>query len=151
MDNLGSALPLVVALWASVSALVAGYRAVNEKRDVIILGYIRLDPISGDPLPISMKHRKMMFQNDWIPLKFGLGLVSASFSLVVLALPGLVTQPIDLSTLQQACKLVAIFPGFSALGWWALGYRDFRFIKSVLDAEEKASKLTEGKEYDLTP
>ena len=63
------ALVMIAGIWAALNTLISAMRVVNEKRDVIVTGVFNKEKL-------SLEHRSVMFQNDWIPLKFGVALTS---------------------------------------------------------------------------
>jgi hypothetical protein len=123
MANEQLALVIVASIWAAFNTLVAAYRVVNEKRDVLVTGRQH-----GDEL--SVEHRRLMFQNDWIPLKFGVALASLMFSVVLVSIPRL-AQTTDV-WVTRVSTLAALAPLFSFLGFGILGFRDYQFIRMTL-------------------
>ena len=70
------ALVMIAGIWAALNTLISAMRVVNEKRDVIVTGVF-------NKARLSLEHRHIMFQNDWIPLKFGVALTSLLFAFVL--------------------------------------------------------------------
>ncbi len=73
MNSLQLGLVLVASIWAAMNTLIAGYVAVNATRDRILTGY------TDEGIQLSLAHRKIMYQNDWLPLKAGIAFVSLAF------------------------------------------------------------------------
>ncbi len=125
MTSLQLALVLVASIWAAMSTLIAGYTAVNATRDRILTGF------TDEGIALSEKHRRIMYQNDWLPMKVGLAFVSLAFGLFLVFLPNLAD---DSLTLRWICYLAAVLPFGSFLGFFVLGLRDRSFIVEVLAA-----------------
>lgn len=111
-----------------MNTLIAGYNAVNGTRDRILTG--RTDEGIG----LSHEHRRIMYQNDWIPLKAGLAFVSLAFGIFLLFLPELAGDP---GMLRPFCYAASLLPFGSFLGFFFLGLRDRRLIVEVLDAAKR--------------
>ena len=123
MTTLQLALVLVASIWAAVNTVIAGYGAVNGTRDRILTG--RTD----EGTPLTLEHRQLMYRNDWIPLKLGLGLVSLAFAGFLVLLPELTVEP---TLLRAICYVAALLPFFSFLGFVGLGLADRRVIVRTL-------------------
>ena len=76
---------LIAATWAGTHAIMLGYTGLNSKRDAIVTGML-------NGVPIDAAYRKHLFTNDWLPLKFGLGLVALIFVVVIASIPLLVSE-----------------------------------------------------------
>jgi len=116
-------LVLVASIWAAMNTLIAGYNAVNGTRDRILTG--RTD----EGIPLTLAHRKIMYQNDWLPMKAGLAFVSLAFGGFLLFLPALAN---DTELLRPFCYVASLLPFGSFLGFFILGLRDRRLIIDVL-------------------
>lgn len=127
MNSLQLGIILVASIWAAMNTLIAGYNAVNGTRDRILTGH------TDEGVRLTAAHRRIMYQNDWLPMKAGLAFVSLAFGLFLLYLPEL-AEPGDL--LRPFCYIAALLPFGSFLGFFFLGLRDRRFILQVLDAAE---------------
>jgi len=125
MTSLQLALVLVASIWAAMSTLIAGYTAVNAVRDRILTGF------TDEGVALTKKHRRIMYQNDWLPMKTGLAFVSLAFGLFLIFLPPLADDP---ATLRWFCYLASLLPFGSFLGFFLLGIRDRNFIVEVLKA-----------------
>lgn len=142
-SQIGLLFVLLAAVWASTSAQVAGYRAVHEKRDTIILGAI-------GSKPLTLEHRRLLYRNDWLPLKLGLGVVSLSFAVIILISPLLIPPPAeadgDSAIIWLVVCLVAAMPLFAAFSWFILGFSDARLIRKALsDAAQGRNEEHVGK------
>ena len=128
MEPLQLTLILLGATWASLNVQIAGYKAVNEKRDIIIAG-------RNGELHLSEEHRRIMFFNDWLPLKLGLGLVSLIFFVLILAMPLLL--PVEKRTflVWAMVGVVSTTPLFAATCWLIFGYSDYQLIRKTLAQE----------------
>jgi hypothetical protein len=124
------ALVMVAGIWAALNTLVSAYKVVNDKRDVIVSGKF-------EGQDISLEHRRLMFANDWIPLKFGVAIASLIFAFALFAIPFLSSDPNP--WLSALSIFAALGPFFSFLAFTVLGLRDYRFIKITL-AEETADR-----------
>jgi len=136
MTTLQLALVLVASIWAAVNTLIAGYRAVNGTRDRILTG--RTD----EGTPLTLDHRRLMYRNDWIPLKLGLGLVSLAFAGFLAFLPELTPDP---GVLRIICYVAAALPFFSFLGFVGLGLGDRRFIVRTLERAGTGGETTRSR------
>ncbi len=125
MNSLQLSLVLVASIWAAMNTLIAGYNAVNATRDRILTG--RTD----EGVPLTYEHRRIVYQNDWLPLKAGLAFVSLAFGAFLLFLPELGT---DSAILRPLCYAASLLPFGSFFGFFFLGFRDRRLIVEVLDA-----------------
>ena len=123
MNDLQLSLVLVASVWAAVNTLIAGYNAVNGTRDRIVTGF------SDEGIPLTLEHRRVMYRNDWIPLKAGLALVSLAFAAFILFLPQLSGA---VSGLRTVCYIASVLPLGSFLGFSVLGLSDRRLILNSL-------------------
>jgi len=123
MESDQLALVMVAGIWAALNTLVSAYKVVNDKRDVIVSGKF-------EGQEISLEHRRLMFQNDWIPLKFGVAIASLIFAFALFSIPFLTSNPNP--WLSALSIIAALGPFFSFLAFSLLGFRDYRFIRSVL-------------------
>ena len=117
------ALVMVAGIWAALNTLVSAYKVVNEKRDVIVSG-----KFEGED--ISLEHRRLMFENDWIPLKFGVAIASLIFAFALFSIPFLTSDPNP--WLSSLSIFAALGPFASFLAFSILGIRDYRFIRKTL-------------------
>ena len=129
MNSLQLSLVLVASIWAAMNTLIAGYNAVNATRDRILTG--RTD----EAVALSCEHRRIMYQNDWLPLKAGLAFVSLAFGVFLLFLPELAT---DSGVLRPFCYAASLLPFGSFVGFFFLGLRDRQLITEVLAAARAA-------------
>ena len=124
MNALQLGLVLVASIWAAMNTLIAGYNAVNGTRDRILTG--RTD----EGIPLSLPHRSIMYQNDWLPLKAGLAFVSLAFGGFLIFLPELAE---DSELFRPFCYIASLLPFGSFVGFF-LGLRDRRLIVDVLNS-----------------
>ena len=125
MNSLQLSLVLVASIWAAMNTLIAGYNAVNGTRDRILTG------CSDEGVPLSLAHRRILYQNDWLPLKAGLAFVSLAFGGFLVFLPELAD---DARLLRPLCYVASLLPFGSFLGFFLLGWRDRRLMLEVLGA-----------------
>ncbi len=125
MTSLQLSLVLVASIWAAMNTLIAGYTAVNGTRDRILTG------CTDEGIALGYAHRRIMYQNDWLPLKAGLAFVSLAFGVFLLFLPELAAES---GLLRPFCYAASLLPFGSFLGFFFLGLRDRRVIIAVLDA-----------------
>lgn len=130
------ALVMVAGIWAALNTLVSVYKVVNDKRDVIVTG-------KYESQELTLEHRRLMFVNDWIPLKFGVGLASLIFAFALFAIPYLAEKPNP--WLVSVSYFAALGPFLSFVTFSILGMRDYRFInrrlKEVRDATDRQAEL----------
>jgi len=130
MNSLQLGLVLVASIWAAMNTLIAGYSAVNGTRDRILTG--RTD----EGIRLTLAHRKIMYQNDWLPMKAGIALVSLAFGGFLFFLPQLAE---DSDLLRPFCYVASLLPFGSFLGFFFLGLRDRQLLVKVLNSEEDGS------------
>lgn len=130
------ALVMVAGIWAALNTLVSVYKVVNDKRDVIVTG-------KYESQELTLEHRHLMLVNDWIPLKFGVGLASLIFAFALFAIPYLAEKPNP--WLVSVSYFAALGPFLSFVTFSILGMRDYRFIKrrlkEVRDATDRQAEL----------
>lgn len=130
MNSLQLSLVLVASIWAAMNTLIAGYNAVNATRDRILTGH------TDEGIRLSPAHRRIMYRNDWLPMKAGLAFVSLAFGGFLILLPELAD---DSKLFRPLCYVAALLPLGSFLGFFLLGLSDRRLIIEVLQAEDMAS------------
>lgn len=130
MNSLQLGLVLVASIWAAMNTLIAGYNAVNGTRDRILTG--RTD----EGIELTLSHRRLMYQNDWLPMKAGLAFVSLAFGGFLIFLPELAD---DTDLLRPFCYIASLLPLGSFLGFFFLGLRDRRLIIDVLKSAEQVN------------
>jgi len=131
MSSLQLGLVLVASIWAAMNTLIAGYRAVNGTRDRILTGY------TDEGIKLTLEHRKLMYENDWLPMKAGLAFVSLAFGGFLIFLPELAD---DTRLLSPFCYVASLLPFGSFVGFFFLGLRDRRLIIQLLGSEENESR-----------
>lgn len=134
MSSLQLSLVLVASIWAAMSTLIAGYTAVNGTRDRILTGY------TDEGIGLTLEHRKIMYKNDWLPMKAGLAFVSLAFGGFLVFLPELAG---DTSLLRPFCYVASLLPFGSFIGFFFLGLRDRRVMIKVLDSDDIESPQSE--------
>lgn len=133
-NNLQLGLVLVASVWAAVNTLIAGYNAVNGTRDRTVTGF------TDEGIPLSLEHRRVMYRDDWLPLKTGLALVSMAFAAFIFFLPELAE---DASGLRLVCYIAALLPSGTFIGFAVLGLSDRRLmLHSLGSGKEGAGKET---------
>jgi len=132
MESNQLALVMVAGIWAALNTLVSAYKVINDKRDVIISG-----KFEGEH--ISLEHRRLMFVNDWIPLKFGIAIASLIFAFALFSIPYLTSDPHP--WLVTLSILSTLGPFGSFLAFSILGFRDYRFIQKTLTEVKKAKSV----------
>ena len=114
-----------------MNTLIAGYNAVNGTRDRILTG------CTDEGIALSLAHRRILYQNDWLPMKAGLAAVSLLFGAFLLFLPALAENK---DPLRPFCYVASLLPLGSFLGFFLLGIRDRRLIVEVLKSAEDSTK-----------
>lgn len=127
MNSLQLALVLVASIWAAMNTLIAGYNAVNGTRDRILTG------CTDEGVQLTLEHRRIIYENDWFPLKAGLAFVSMAFGGFLIFLPELAE---DTHLLRPFCYVASLLPFGSFVGFFFLGLRDRRLIIKVLGSDE---------------
>jgi hypothetical protein len=131
MNSLQLSLVLVASIWASMNTLIAGYNAVNGTRDRILTG------CTDEGVSLSLDHRKIMYENDWLPMKAGIAFVSLAFGGFLIFLPELSD---DAKLLRPLCYVASLLPFGSFIGFFFLGLRDRRLIIKVLGSNDVESQ-----------
>jgi hypothetical protein len=126
MNSLQLGLVLVASIWAAMNTLIAGYNAVNGTRDRILTGF------TDEGVRLTLEHRKIMYQNDWLPMKAGLAFVSLAFGGFLIFLPELAE---DTDLLRPFCYVASLLPLGSFVGFFFLGMRDRQLIVKVLRSD----------------
>ena len=129
MNSLQLAIILVASVWAALNTLIAGYNAVNGTRDRILTGF------TDEGIQLSYEHRRLLYRNDWVPLKLGLALISLAFAAFLVFLPNLATDP---ETIRWVFYCAALLPFGAFVGFFGLGLSDRSAIKRTLDAAAAA-------------
>jgi hypothetical protein len=125
MSSLQLGLVLVASIWAAMNTLIAGYNAVNGTRDRILTG--RTD----EGIALTLEHRRIMYENDWLPMKAGIAFVSLAFGGFLIFLPELAD---DANLLRPFCYVASLLPIGSFIGFFFLGLRDRKLIIKVLSS-----------------
>jgi hypothetical protein len=125
MSSLQLGLVLVASIWAAMNTLIAGYNAVNGTRDRILTG--RTD----EGIALTLEHRRIMYENDWLPMKAGIAFVSLAFGGFLMFLPELAD---DANLLRPFCYVASLLPIGSFIGFFFLGLRDRKLIIKVLSS-----------------
>ena len=131
MNSLQLGLVLVASIWAAMNTLIAGYSAVNGTRDRILTGY------TDDGIKLTVEHRRIMYENDWLPMKMGIAFVSLAFGGFLIFLPELA---IEVGSLRPVCYVASLLPFGSFVGFFILGLRDRRLIIDVLKSADAESE-----------
>ena len=131
MNSLQLGLVLVASIWAAMNTLIAGYNAVNGTRDRILTGF------TDEGVKLTQEHRKIMYENDWLPMKAGLAFVSLAFGGFLIFLPELAE---DTEVLFPVCYIASLLPFGSFVGFFFLGLRDRRLLIKVLRSDEAGSR-----------
>jgi hypothetical protein len=129
MDTLQLSLVLVASVWAGMNTLIAGYNAVNHTRDRILTG------CTDEGISLTLEHRRLMYRNDWLPLKLGLAVVFLGFGCFLVFLPELAEQN---NVLRLVCYIAALLPFGGFLAFFVLGLRDRAHIVEVLATADAA-------------
>lgn len=129
MTTLQLSFILVASIWAAVNTLIAGYNAVNGTRDRILTG------CTDEGIPMSLEHRRIMFRNDWMPMKAGIALINLFFAAFLIYLPNLT---VEVSQLRAVCYVAAAAPMFGFVTFFFLGISDFMVMRKTLAEAEAA-------------
>ncbi len=131
MNSLQLGLVLVASIWAAMNTLIAGYSAVNTTRDRILTGY------TVEGVKLTAEHRRIMYENDWLPMKMGIAFVSLAFGGFLVFLPELAK---DIGSLRPFCYVASLLPFGSFVGFFFLGLRDRRLMVTVLKSTDTESQ-----------
>lgn len=122
------AVMLIAVNFLCLPAVTTVNRLVNPLRDQIVTG-------KDGQTVLSLRHRKVMFHDDWLPLMFGAAAIHFITAVMVLRLPtGLVE---GLRALQV---LATISPTVCGLCYLLLGLRDGLFMADILRQEAAKEK-----------
>jgi hypothetical protein len=131
MNSLQLGLVLIASIWAAMNTLIAGYSAVNGTRDRILTGY------TDDGIKLTVEHRRIIYENDWLPMKMGIAFVSLAFGGFLIFLPELA---MEIGSLRSFCYVASLLPFGSFVGFFFLGLRDRRLIITVLKSADAESQ-----------
>lgn len=131
MNSLQLGLVLVASIWAAMNTLIAGYTAVNGTRDRVLTGH------TDEGIRLTTEHRRIIYENDWLPMKAGLAFVSLAFGGFLIFLPELAD---DAQLLRPFCYVASLLPFGSFIGFFFLGFRDRRLMIKVLNSESAESQ-----------
>ena len=131
MNSLQLGLVLIASIWAAMNTLIAGYGAVNGTRDRILTGY------TDDGIKLTVEHRRILYENDWLPMKMGIAFVSLAFGGFLVFLPELA---IEIGSLRSFCYVASLLPFGSFVGFFFLGLRDRQLIITVLKSADAESQ-----------
>src|ERR1700686_4040811 len=119
---------ICLAVWAATSALMTGSKLVNERRDVVVIGKLKNEPLTRE-------HRALILYSDWVPMAFGVGVVLRGAILGLSVLPwvfmGKEWYSIGLSML--GCLTFVVVGGLYLYGVVA----EFKLMKQALEVSDK--------------
>lgn len=69
-----------VAVWAGTTALLNGANVINERRDVVLVGKLKDEPLTPE-------HRRVILYSDWLPMTLGIGVLSLGAIAALIILP----------------------------------------------------------------
>ena len=129
MDSDLTPLVVLASLWAAFSAVISGFKVVNDVRDRILTGR----DSEGE---LTLEHRRLLFENDWKPLKTGIGLMLVVLAAVIL----IVGEYLFDEWMLFACYLCVAVSAFAALGFLRGFLVDRAVLAQTLEAESQAAE-----------
>ena len=124
---------IAVGAWTAASAVINATQILNERRDTILVGYLKDQELTHE-------HRELIFYHDWLPTFVAIGGVCVAGSLMVVVLSWVL---IESRPHAAAVSLFGVFMLLIVLKSYALGGRDeYHFIKRVLDTDPKKPNLS---------
>ena len=128
-------LAILGTVWVAFNAIITALREINEKRDVIIVGFFQNNKL-------RWKHRKRLYENDWKPLYKVFLFMTASFGVIFFLLPLLAkgTTSIQSKVLWAICILISLIAFFAFGSFLKLGKSDKEIITEALNRAEKEEK-----------
>ena len=133
MDNPAQIMFLMLAsLWVAYSAITTSFKIINEVRDKIIQGKNNV----GD---LSIKHRKLLLNNDWMIINFGTSAILFVYAYIIFRIPCVISLPGNNTTeaISTLFVIIAFLPLIGAIGFLYGGYKDYTFMKDILNEEMK--------------
>lgn len=121
-------LVFVFAAWSAASGTIRFAESANRVRNTILSG-------QDSDGTYSLGHRRLMLRNDWLPTKASGGALCLFYAAALLAAPNFVAMSPEL---DWAVSIAAAVPAAGSL-LFLLGISDYRYMRRVLDAEEKAT------------
>jgi hypothetical protein len=122
-----------VGVWTATNAVINGAVAANERRDTVLLGYVK-------DRPLTYEHRELILYNDWLPMTVGIALLSVAASSAAIVLPwflidkSLYAGPVSI----VGCLMFLLVARSQLMG----GIKEFRVMKSALDeARPRAQQI----------
>ena len=143
MDSVQLTLVLIAAFWAAFNAIVSAYKIINEKRDQIL----GIGAEKGEE-SLSLDQQRLIFHNDWVPLKFGISFACLTFFVIIVFIPELTDKSEIL--LRIVCYIASVVPLFSFCGFFFFGLSEYAFIKRSIDersakqSDEKVRAISQG-------
>src|SRR5690242_5689365 len=68
------------AVRAATKTVLDAAKASNKRRDTVILGTIKKEPLTKE-------HRQLIMYNDWLPISVGAAILCLTAAVVLVALP----------------------------------------------------------------
>jgi hypothetical protein len=129
LTDIGIVAAVGVGVWTATSAVINGAVAVNERRDTVLLGYVK-------DRPLSYEHRKLIFYNDWLTMMLGIALLSIAACLGAIVLPWIFIGNNWYAGAVSAvgCLMFLLVTTSQIIG----GMKEFRTMKRVLDEAKQA-------------
>ncbi|RUM21517.1 hypothetical protein EFD56_03275 [Rhizobium phaseoli] len=120
---------IVAGLWAATNVVFVASQALNERRDTVLSGY-------NKDRQLSIKHRRLIMMNDWLPMTVATGIACVIFCGLLLASPTIFGLRLGKAVICYALSSIPII-GAASLLYGAL--HEYRLMNEVLAAEESKS------------
>ena len=129
MDHIAIVAALAGTVWAATSTIFSSYKLINDIRDKIIFG-------KSDGHQLTLEHRSLMLTNDYKPLSVGMAFTSLMYSIMVLSIPLLSSDPLD-RWATALCIGVSMWPLSKFFANAFYGIEDYFHLKDMLERERK--------------
>ena len=123
--EINALLPILGALWLSGGAAIASTQMINERRDVIMQGFL-----NGRPL--SMLHRQTILHDDWLPLVIVMAISSAVLAAFFIIAPFALKLN---RSYRILCFICAASPAIGLVAWIVGGVSEYTMMQSLLANE----------------
>ncbi len=123
---------VVAGVWGSFGVTLQAFRVINERRDIIYHG-------QHGRLTLTVAQRVRMYYSDLIPIHVAVGVFMFVMMFVFLSLPDF-SPAADQDALRRICRLAALVPGSSMLGYAAFGIFDVASVGQFLVGEQNKAE-----------
>ncbi|MBY3247434.1 hypothetical protein [Rhizobium laguerreae] len=117
---------IVAGLWAATNVVLVASQALNERRDTVLSGYIK-------DRQLSIKHRRLIMMNDWLPMTVATGIACVIFCGLLLASPAIFDLDLGKAVI---CYSLSSIPVIGAVSLLYGALHEYRLMNEVLAADD---------------